>query len=93
MSDIRTEALEQLGEPGEIARELAEFGEAASAFSPDEPWLLERYDGKWIAADKDGVRADADTIEHLLQEIDRQGLHRSGLMIRFIDRNKRTLIL
>ena len=93
--DTKTKALvrEQIGNPREVARQLRSFQRAARVLSSRQHHLISRYPNQWVAVHKGGVQATGRTLRSLLAKMDRVGLPRHETIVRFIDRNQRTLIL
>ena len=79
--------------PREIAASLREFTESARVLSSAHPRLIDEYPDKWIAVARGGVRAHADSLDELLATLDQEGIPRSEVIIRLIEREPRTLIL
>ena len=93
--DTKTKALvsEQIGNPREVARQLRSFQRAARVLSSHHPRLIDRYPNQWVAVHKGGVQATGRSLRSLLSKVDSAGLPRHEVIVRFIDRNQRTLIL
>ena len=85
--------LDVLGPPDEVMRELERFGEDTRVLSTRQPALIERFAKRWIAILDGTVVASADTLSTLLADTDHRGLPRRRLIVRFIDRTPRTMIL
>ena len=79
--------------PAEIAASLQAFSDSARVLSSNHPRLIDEYPDRWIAVFRGAVRADGDTLEEVLEEIDEARIPRSDLIIRFIEREPRTYIL
>lgn len=88
-----TELLKIIGEPKEVARELESFRKTAKVFSSNAPRLLDKHSKRWVAVYRGEVRAQAAGLSTLLRRIDDAGLPRSHVLVRFIEKNKRTFIL
>ena len=85
--------LDQLGNPADVDRELQRFRRAARIFSSQRPRLIDRYAKQWVAVHDGKVRARARTFAAALAQVDKLGLPRENVIVRFIDRNQRTMIL
>jgi Family of unknown function (DUF5678) len=72
---------------------FASFSESAQIFSSDVHRLIDSYESKWVAVRKGGVLAVADSLEELTEQIEHKRIPRSETLIRFIDREPKTLIL
>lgn len=81
-----------LGDPEHEATELERFRRVAKTLSEDHPRFIDEYPQKWVAV-ADGTVVTADTLDELLAEVDRRAIPRERLMVRFIDRDERVLVL
>lgn len=79
--------------PAEVAASLQAFSESARVLSSSHPRLIDEYPDRWIAVFHGAVRADADTLEEVLTEIDEARIPRSDVIVRFIEREPRSYIL
>jgi pyrimidine operon attenuation protein/uracil phosphoribosyltransferase len=85
--------LEQLGNPTEVARGLEDFRRAAKVLSSQHPRLIDRYPKQWVAVYNGKVRARGRTFRAVLEQLDKAGVPREHAIVRFIDKNQRTMIL
>ena len=85
--------LNKLGNPADIDRELQSFRKSARVLSSHHPRLIDRYQKKWVAIYDGRTRAQGRTLQSALRQIDRKGLPREHVIVRYIDRNQRTMIL
>ena len=85
--------LNQLGNPADIDRELQSFRKSARVLSSHHPRFIDRYQKRWVAVYDGKTRAQGRTLQSTLREIDRKGLPREHVIVRYIDRNQRTMIL
>jgi len=86
------ELLELIGDPSEVASDLAKFHEAALALSSNHPRFIDDYPQKWVAVCGARVLA-ADNLDDLLEEVDEQALPRETTVVRFIEQSSRVLTL
>lgn len=84
---------ELLGDPHEIERDLRSFRRTAHILSTDHPRLIDRYPKLWVAAYKGRVRATGRTLRSVLNQVESEGLPKDKVIVRFIDKTQRTLIL
>ena len=91
--EMEREILELIGDPNEIDASLSAYRESAKRLSSDSPRMIETYPKQWIALYDGAVKAQGNTFETLMFQIDKKGLPRRELVVRFIDRNQRTMIL
>lgn len=78
-------------EPEEIVRSLREFTRSCEV--AEELGLIDRYPEKWIGVHNGTIRATADQLDSLLEELDRLGVPRRETAIRYLTKNRRKLIL
>ena len=81
------------GEPEEIVKGLLEYSKSAAALSADRPRLIEEHPAKWVGAYRSEVSAKADDLPSLMRELEKQGVPTGDAIIRFVERNQRTMIL
>ena len=84
---------EQFGDPTEVIRELREFSRSARGLDKQLPDLLDRYPEQWVAVLDGEVRAHGYTFDEVMQKIDQEGLPRRRTLVRFIEKDHRTMIL
>jgi hypothetical protein len=90
---MRQIILNQLGNPADVDRELQSFRRSAKVLSSHHPRLIDRYQKKWVAIYNGRTRAQGRTLQSALRQIDRKGLPRAHVIVRYIDKNQRTMIL
>ncbi len=78
--------------PEDVARSLHDFTKSSDLLSKDRA-LVKRYAQKWIGVCSGEVKAAEDDLDSLLEALDRQGVPRGNTVVRFIERERRTLIL
>lgn len=91
--DGEDEILAILGDPAEIDRSLTSFRESAQLLSSEHPRMIEQYSKQWVALYEGKVRARAGTFLGLMSAADKESLPREHLVVRYIDRNQRTMVL
>ena len=92
-SDGEDEILDILGDPAEIDRSLTAFSKSAQVLSAEHPRMIEKYPKQWVAIYEGEVRARGSTFLGLMSQADKEGLPRNELVVRYIDRNQRTMVL
>lgn len=86
--------LTQMNErPSDMARSLCEFEQSARVLSGDHPRLMDEYPDQWIAVANREVMAHGDSLEQVLAEVDARNIPRDEVIVRFIERTRRTLVL
>lgn len=81
------------GTPAEIDRELQQFAEAADVLSSDHPRLIDEHPLQWVGIYEGKVAASAQTLNSLMQQLETKGVPARHAIVRFIDKEQRTLIL
>jgi hypothetical protein len=85
--------LDLIGDPRQVDRELGSFRQTARILSSDHPRLIDEYPRQWIAAYEGKVRVAGRTLNSVLSQVEKQGLPKQRVIIRYIDKNQRTMIL
>ena len=80
-------------DPEDIARGLREFSKSAVMLSNDRPRLSNEHPLQWIGVYRGEVSAKADDLPSLIEELERRGIPPGDTIVRFIEKNQRTLIL
>lgn len=87
-------ALTQMDEhPGEVGRSLSAFQRSARVLSDSHPRLIDEYPNQWVAVADSTVIVHGNTLKQVLKQVDAEGISRADVIVRFIDRTQRTLIL
>lgn len=86
-------AIEQLGDPGQVARELASFRKAARSLSSNHPRYIEKYPKQWVIVHNGAVKVRGQSMQSALLQAREQNLPVQNAILRYIDRNDRTFIL
>ncbi len=89
----RKTILDQLGNPADIDRELQRFRRSARTLSSNHPRFIDRYQKKWVAVYDGKAKAQGRTLQSVWRQLDKKGLPREHVIVRYIDRNQRTMIL
>lgn len=94
MNDPENPILSRFGSnPEDIARELREFSKSAELLSNDRPRLIDEHHLQWVGVYRGEVSAKADDLPSLMEELERQDIPLGDTIVRFIEKNQRTLIL
>ena len=78
--------------PKDVAESLLDFSKSSDLLSNDRG-LVDKYAQKWVGVCSGEVIASADRLDSLLNAMDSQGVSRSDTVVRFIEKEQRTLIL
>jgi len=81
------------GKPDRIADELNEFSKSARVLSSSRARLIKTYEKKWIGLHKGNVEIIGESIKSVLSQLSDRGLDPDETIIRYIDRDLKTLIL
>jgi hypothetical protein len=81
------------GPPAQVGRELDEFAASARALSSDHPRFIDEYPQQWVGVFQGQLRARGKTLKSVLAQLGEQGIRSEHALIRFIERDQRTLIL
>ena len=88
------DVLRHLGGSAEaIDRELRQFSDAAQALSSNHPRLIDEHPLQWVGIYQGRVAASAQTLNSLIEQLEGGGIPPKNAIVRFIDKNERTLIL
>ena len=94
MTDPENPILTRFGSaPEDIARGLREFSKSAEMLSNDRPRLIDEHPMQWIGVYRGEVSAKAEDLPSLMEELERRGIPLGDTIVRFIEKNQRTLIL
>jgi len=87
-------ALTQMDErPNKMGRSLRAFQRSARVLSDSHPRLIDEYPNQWVAVADSTVIAHGNTLKQVLKQVDAGDIPRADVIVRFIDRTQRTLIL
>ena len=90
----KKDVLRHLGGSAEgIDRELRQFADAAGILSSNHPRLIDEHPLQWIGVYQGKVAASAQTFSSLMTQLQDDGIPPQNTIVRFIDKNERTLIL
>ena len=89
----KTQIMKMLGSPSEVDVDLQKFRRAARALSTSHPRMIDLYPQQWVAVHKGRVRANARSLKRLLTTVDTKKLPREEIIVRFIAKDRRTMIL
>jgi uncharacterized protein DUF5678 len=79
--------------PVRLTQDLQKFRKAAQALSSDHPRLIEKYPNQWVAVYRGKVAAHAPTLPAILGKLKRKKIPQQHTIVRYIEKNKRTMIL
>ena len=77
----------------ELAAELSEFAQAAKVLSTDHPRLIDEHPNEWVGVFQGRVAASAGSLNSLLAKLAEEGVPVKRTIVRFIDRDEKTLLL
>ena len=90
----KAEALKYLGASAkQVDRELAAFRKTAAVMSQADPRLIDKYAKQWVGVYRGKVEASGSTLNSVLRQLDKMHIPTENVMVRYIDRHRRTMIL
>ncbi len=88
------ELRKQLGATArELDHELSEFRAAAAVLSSSHPRLVDEYAEQWVGVYRGRVEASGDTVGALMRQLASKNIPTDKVLVRYIDRTQRTMIL
>ena len=81
------------GSPDAVGAELAAFAEAARVLSSDHPRLIDEHPMEWVGVYQGRVAAAAKDFASLMAKLSEQQIPPAQTIVRFIDREEKTLLL
>lgn len=86
--------LEELGTTAsQASKDLNAYAIDARLLSSNSQRLIAKYPNQWIAVYQGDVRATADTLEALLDELKKRSIPADKAIVRYIEDNPRIMIL
>jgi hypothetical protein len=79
--------------PEEISRDLNDFVDAAKVLSSDHPRLIDEHPNEWVGIFAGHVAAAADNFDELMAQLSQRNIPADRTIVRFIDREEKTLLL
>lgn len=77
----------------EIGDALGKFSISAQVFSSDNPRLIDLFENKWVGVYNGHVEAVAESLDKLLEQVAEKNIPAGDTVVRFINREPKTLIL
>ena len=84
---------DSLGGAAEVWTELMAFTHSAQFLSETTSRLMEEYPKQWVAVFDGRVESVADSFQEILQQVDARNLPRDKIIVRYIDKEPKTMIL
>ena len=72
---------------------MAEFRASAQLLSSEHPRMITEYPKQWVALHGGVVRATSRTLRGLLSALERRAIPRESVVVRFIEKDQRTMVL
>ena len=82
-----------IGDPQRVDAELQKFRKDTQILSSKRGKLIEKYPKRWVAIYNGKVQADARSLNQVLAKLDQLQLPRESVVVRYVDRNLRRMIL
>ena len=90
---IENEVLDVIGDAASVAGKMDKFRENVRQLSSAQPRLIDTYPKQWVALYNGEVAATGSTFASVMSAISQKGLPRDTVIVRFIEKNHRTMIL
>lgn len=81
------------GSAEDVVSELQEFSNSARILSSNHPRLIDEHPLQWVGVFDDNVAASATSLEDLMEQLKNEGIPPEKTIVRFIDKDEKTLIL
>ena len=85
--------IEEMGGVRGLIDDLAEFRKLRIHMSKEHAGLIEQCPDRWVAVGLDGLLAVGDSEDRVFEIIDDKGIHRSRVMVEYLDTDPPVLIL
>ena len=85
--------IKEMGGAKAVHAGLREFTNRVRTLDAKRGQLTREYPNKWIAMYNGEIDAIADSLEGLLEKMDSLGIPREGAVIKFMDTERRTMVL
>lgn len=93
ISAAQERLIREVGSPEKIYEDLTKFRRDVTLLAQQRPKLTKKHPNKWIAFYNGNVLFIADTLDDLLQLVDKEGLPRDKVVTQFLSTQKRIMIL
>ncbi len=85
--------LKRIGSPKHIHEGLVAFSHRVQVMEARRAEFTTQHPNKWIAMDNGDIVVVADTIEDVLQALDEKQISRRGVVIEYMETERRNLVL
>ena len=85
--------LEHIGDPQRVWEDLQVFAESVQVLSHANTQLLNDYPQQWVAVYAGEVASHGDSLDEVIGELKASGVPRDKVIIRYMEREPRTMIL
>ena len=82
-----------MGDPQRVWEDLQVYAESVQVLSHADTRLLNDYPQQWVAVHDGKVASHGDSLEKVIGELETSGVPRDSVIIRYMEREPRTLIL
>lgn len=88
------EVLDLLGKPAvDVANEMQTFSKTARALSSEHLRLIDQHPQQWVGLYDGEVKVFGKTLKSVMAQLEERGYPKAEVVVRFIDRERRMLIL
>lgn len=85
--------IEQLGGAKRVYDELLEYRHRVENMESQRVALMEKYPDKWVAMAGGEIVAFADSLEDILEQLDKRNIRRADAVVEHLNTHPRSLIL
>ncbi len=87
------EAVAQVGEPAEIRERIAAYTHVQTQLASRAKALVKQYPKQWVAMRNNKVVCRGRSLTQLVAKCDRKGISHSDVAVRYLDTEKRIMVL
>ncbi len=87
------EVRKYFGDPIVVDQEMRDFQKSANVVTAMEKQLIKEYPNHWVAVYKGKVKAMSKSFTGLMEEVDKQGLSRGRVIVRYLNEGEPPMIL
>lgn len=85
--------LQDIGNPQRVWEDLQAYAGSVQVLSDADTQLFNDYPQQWVAVHDGKVVSHGDSLEEVIEELEATGVPRDSVIVRYMDREPRTLIL
>ena len=93
LSPTEKKGLAQVGTPSEVHERITKYTHAVTSLSAERGKLIKKYPKQWVALYEGKVVCTGKTLPQLMASCEKEGIARSDIVMRYLNTEKRVLIL